>query len=98
MKAKPFEYCLWGVSALAVAFAVAVLLIPADQFHMVLNLRSGRDVNPGKWLVVLPIIVIWLNLQSLRERRKDQSSKDEWKLLIVEVILMGLCVFEQVTG
>ncbi|MCX2454622.1 hypothetical protein [Lacticaseibacillus nasuensis] len=98
MKVKPFVYGLWGVSFLAVVFAIAILLIPADQFHMVLNLRNGHEANPGRWLVVLPIIVVGLNLASLRERRKDPTTRDEWPLLIAELVLMGICTVQQFLG
>lgn len=53
---KAYKVCLGLVSGLAVAFAVVILLIPADAFQMVLNLRSGRQADPGKCLVVLPTL------------------------------------------
>ncbi|WP_390404346.1 hypothetical protein [Lacticaseibacillus jixiensis] len=93
-----FKWGLWGVTALAVAFAAAILLIPADQFQMVLNLRNGHVGNPGKWLVILPLIFVFLNLGALRERQQDPTVRDDWKLPLLEVVMMGFFVVEQVIG
>ncbi len=99
---KVYSTGLIYVSVWAIAFAVAIWLIPTAQFHMVLNLRGGRVANPGKWLIVLPILFVGLNGWSWRALRQHPKAKptwrDDWGLLAVELVLMAWFTFEQLVS
>ncbi|WP_262316330.1 hypothetical protein [Lacticaseibacillus parakribbianus] len=99
---KALRICQWVIDALAVALAAFILATPTAQLHMVLRLRSGNTVAPHKWLVLLPVFIIVLNLWSLHDWQKNPAAtpnlRRDWFPLAAEVALMALLVGEQLAG
>ncbi|WP_461225205.1 hypothetical protein [Lacticaseibacillus suihuaensis] len=99
---KALRWCQWVIDALAVALAAFILAIPTAQLHMVLRLRNGNTVAPHKWLVLIPVFIILINLWSLHDLQKDPAAtpnlRRDWLPLAAEVALMALLVGEQLAG